>query len=387
MRKLSIIIATISLILAISSPIFAGPKLSISKDAKARKEYICNGGFTKDAQLGEGVRKLLNNNMIELKKRFCDRTTFHCTNSGSLFGRNTGVCDAADVCQKDYLKVACQIACIDKRSPDQKSQKILNNLSKCLVAQPQETKTETQQNSWTPTHSGQRASSSLRQDTSGTQRQHGQIGASRTHSLNERPVPPVPSSSLSENPIPPIPSSIEIATPETIPLTPLSPEPSVKRKFNELENPSYGRPAPHKIPRINEDNYLKSRLNAIRNDVAADEEDEEENNDYEMYDAPAAPDSSLRASVKSRYSIRTDSSQANGQPEAENRNALHEQIREGKQLRKVERNSTKNISSNMAGIYGQMAKTIEAHNNSHTDQNTSKESNDNEWLEESNGNE
>ncbi len=100
MRKLSIIIASISLILAISSPIFAGPTLSISKDAKARKEYICNGGFTKDAQLGEGVRKLLNNNMIELKKRFCDRTTFHCTNSGSLFGRNTGVCDAADVCQK-----------------------------------------------------------------------------------------------------------------------------------------------------------------------------------------------------------------------------------------------------------------------------------------------
>ncbi|WP_032114125.1 hypothetical protein [Candidatus Paracaedibacter symbiosus] len=55
MRKLSIIIATISLILAISSPIFAGPKLSISKDAKARKEYICNGGFTKDARCRQVV--------------------------------------------------------------------------------------------------------------------------------------------------------------------------------------------------------------------------------------------------------------------------------------------------------------------------------------------
>lgn len=106
-------------------------KFSVSDQAKARKEAFCNGDW-KDVNISPKDKRLFSDNQAELKKRFCTRSTFHCTNSKTLFGKNTGVCDATDLCLKPHFERACQVACVDKRAADTKTTAIQTKLNNCV---------------------------------------------------------------------------------------------------------------------------------------------------------------------------------------------------------------------------------------------------------------
>ena len=131
MHKLLLIMTTLNLAL-LQEPAFAEgeKKLSISKEAKERKDYFCKSGFKKDRGLTNDVKQLFTRNAANLKK-FCTPSTFHCTNSQSLFGRNKGVCEDANLCKEPYLRMACRIACFEMRTPDEKTNFIRSKLDGC----------------------------------------------------------------------------------------------------------------------------------------------------------------------------------------------------------------------------------------------------------------